>query len=210
MKVAIYCRVSTEEQDADKQEFICREYCNRNGFEIYKVYKDVISGTSTSRKQFNQMLEDMRSMKFKGIVVTKLDRIGRSLQHLLSLFDEFNRKKVEFISVTQNIDTSTSTGKLQLQIMGAFAEYERNIISERTKEGLRKAVGVGKRGKDKAPRRRRKDKIKKNVIKKAHTYNRICSRCGEMFQTVYYNGKICKGCSRGVLKMVSESKETNN
>jgi len=206
MKVAIYCRVSTEEQHADKQEDICLEYCRRNNLGVFKVYKDIISGSSTSRKEFNQMLEDMRSMKFKGIIVTRLDRIGRSLQHLLSLFDEFNRKKVDFISITQNIDTSTSTGKLQLQIMGAFAEYERNIISERTKEGLKRAIGVGKRGRDSKPRKRRKDKIKKNVIKKTHTYSRVCVKCGSKFETVYYGGSVCKGC-RGVLKIKPTKEE---
>jgi len=155
MKVAIYCRVSTEEQDADKQEDICIEDCKRRNLEVFKIYKDVISGSSTSREHFNQLLLDMRSNKFDVIMVTKLDRLGRSLQHLLSLFDEFNRKNVQFIAVTQNIDTTTSSGRLQMQIMGAFAEFERNIISERTKEGLRKAVGVGKRGKDIIPRKRR-------------------------------------------------------
>ena len=155
MKVAIYCRVSTEEQDADKQEFICQEYCNRNNFEVYNIYKDVMSGKTTSRPSFNLLLEDMRNYKFDVVMVTKLDRLGRSLQHLLSLFDEFARKKVQFIAVTQNIDTTSASGRLQLQVMGAFAEFERNIISERTKEGMRRAVGVGKRGKDKIPRKRR-------------------------------------------------------
>jgi len=88
-------------------------------------------------------------------MVTKLDRIGRSLQHILSLFDEFNRKGVHFIAITQNIDTSSASGKLQLQIFGAFAEFERNIISERTIEGMVNAKGVGKRGKDKNPRQKR-------------------------------------------------------
>ena len=105
--------------------------------------------------EFNKLLEDMRHYRFRGIVVTKLDRIGRSLQHLLSIFDEFINKKVEFIAVTQNIDTTTAAGKLQLQIMGAFAEFEHNIISERTREGMRTAKNVGKRGKDKKPRRKR-------------------------------------------------------
>ena len=155
MKVAIYCRVSTDEQHADKQEDICQEFCKRNDHEVFKVYTDIISGTTSSRPGFNELLKDMREFKFKGIVVTKLDRLGRSLQHLLSLFDEFKGKNVDFIAVTQNIDTSTSSGKLQMQIMGAFAEFERNIISERTKEGLKKAQGVGKRGKDKNPRKRR-------------------------------------------------------
>jgi len=155
MKAAIYCRVSTEEQDADKQEDICREHCEKNNIEIYKIYKDVISGKTTSRPEFNQMLDDMRLYKFNTLIVTKLDRIGRSLQHLLSLFDEFLKKQVHFIAITQNIDTSSAAGKLQLHILGAFAEFERNIISERTKEGMRKAKNVGKRGRDKSPRRKR-------------------------------------------------------
>ena len=155
-KIAIYCRVSTEEQDADKQKYICERYCEANDdFEVYKIYKDVISGTKESRPSFNKLLEDMRDHKFDVIMVTKLDRIGRSLKHLLSLFDEFSNKGIHFIATTQNIDTSSAAGKLQLQILGAFAEFERNMISERTKEGLRRAVGVGKRGKDKHPRKRR-------------------------------------------------------
>jgi DNA invertase Pin-like site-specific DNA recombinase len=155
MKVAIYCRVSTEEQDADKQEYICKEYCQRNNLEIFKIYKDVMSGAKTSRPAFNEMLEDMRHYKFRTVMVTKLDRIGRSLQHLLGLFQEFKSKGVQFIAITQNIDTSTASGNLQMQILGAFAEFERNIISERTKEGLKRATGVGKRGRDKQPRKRR-------------------------------------------------------
>jgi len=154
MKVAIYCRVSTDEQDADKQKLICVEECKRKGFEIYKIYKDVISGTTSSRTDLNKLLEDMRNRKFEIIMVTKLDRIGRSLKHLLNLFDEFQSKGIDFIAVTQNIDTSTASGKLQFQILGAFAEFERNMISERTKEGLRKKK-QGKRGKDKKPRKRR-------------------------------------------------------
>ena len=155
MRVAIYCRVSTEEQDVDKQEALCKQYCKVHGFEIFGVYKDVISGTKSSRPSFDKLLIDMRHYKFRAVVVTKLDRLGRSLQHLLSLFSEFERKKVEFIAITQNIDTTTSAGKLQMQIIGAFAEFERNLISERTKEGLKHAKNVGKRGKDKKPRKRR-------------------------------------------------------
>jgi len=154
-KVAIYCRVSTEEQNANTQEKLCQEYCERQGWEIFHVYKDIISGKKISRPSFNQLLDDMRHFKFNTIMVTKLDRIGRSLQHLLRLFDEFNVKGIQFIAVTQNIDTTSSAGKLQLHIMGAFAEFERNIISERTKESLRGNPNVGKRGKDKKPRQKR-------------------------------------------------------
>ena len=155
MIVAIYCRVSTDEQNTDSQEKICIESCKRNNYEVYKVYKDVISGTKSTRPQFNVLLIEMRNGKFDCIMVTKLDRLGRSLQHLLSMFDEFSSRNVQFIAVTQNIDTTSATGRLQMQIMGAFAEFERNLISERTKEGLKVATGVGKRGKDKLPRKRR-------------------------------------------------------
>jgi len=157
VKVAIYARVSTEEQNADTQEQMCLEYCKRHELEVFRVYKDVISGKTTSRPEFNKLLEDMRSFKFNCIMVTKLDRIGRSLQHLLALFEEFSTKSVHFIATTQNIDTSSASGKLQMQIMGAFAEFERNIISERTKESRIGKATWGKRGKDKQVRQKRGD-----------------------------------------------------
>lgn len=181
MIVAIYCRVSTEEQNVDNQEYICKKFCESNDLEIYKVYKDVISGTKTSRPEFDKMLGDMREYKFKAIVVTKLDRVGRSLSHLLSLFSEFEAKRIGFIAVTQNIDTATASGKLQMQILGAFAEFERNLISERTKEALKRNERVGKRGKDNKPRsnkgyierwkynkQRKRDKEKKGGSKKGY------------------------------------------
>jgi len=167
MKCAIYCRVSTEEQDADKQEQACLEYCARMNHEVFKVYKDVISGKTTSRPEFDMMLNDMRLWKFNCIMVTKLDRIGRSLKHILSLFDEFKSKGVQFIAITQNIDTTSASGQLQMQIIGAFAEFERNIISERTKEGLKYAKNVGKRGKDK------KDRRKRGVLRNAQKQTRL-------------------------------------
>jgi len=163
MKVAIYCRVSTEEQDANKQERSCVEYCTRMNYEIFKVYKDVISGKTTSRPEFDVMLNDMRLWRFNCIMVTKLDRIGRSLKHILSLFDEFKTKGVQFIAITQNIDTTSAAGQLQMQIIAAFAEFERNIISERTREALKYARNVGKRGRD------RKQRIKRGVLRKGQS-----------------------------------------
>jgi len=155
LKVAIYCRVSTDDQQTDTQADMCLKYCQNNNHEVYKVYKDIISGKTTSRPDFNKLLEDMRERKFNTIMVTKLDRIGRSLGHLISMFEEFNKRGIHFIATTQHIDTTTATGQLQLHILGAFAQFERSIISERTKEGLKIATGIGKRGKDKNPRKRR-------------------------------------------------------
>jgi DNA invertase Pin-like site-specific DNA recombinase len=169
MKVAIYARVSTEEQTTATQIKACTEFCQRNNHEVYKVYEDTgISGMKQSRPAFDEMLADMRQYRFNCVMVTKLDRIGRSLQHILALFDEFTKKGVHFIAITQNIDTSSSIGKFQLQMLGAFAEFERNIISERTKEGIKDNPLVGKRGKDKTPR------LKRGVLRKPinHVENR--------------------------------------
>lgn len=155
-KAGIYCRVSTSEQNAENQQKMCEEYCRREGIEIYHVYVDNgVSGMKESRPAFNELLTAMRQNKFNTLVVTKLDRMGRSLQHLMRIIEELNSRGVNFTATTQGIDTHSATGKLQLQIMGAFAEFERNIISERTKEGLQFAIGTGKRGIDKHPRKKR-------------------------------------------------------
>jgi DNA invertase Pin-like site-specific DNA recombinase len=155
MKVTIYCRISTDKQFLDNQIELCKKHCEIKGYEVYKIYTDIISGAKDSRPEFNELLKDMRGYKFGAVVVSKLDRLARSLKHLLTLVDEMNNKGVQFIAVSQNIDTTSSTGKLQFQIMGAFAEFERNLISERTKEGLKGKKNVGKRGKDKKPRKKR-------------------------------------------------------
>jgi DNA invertase Pin-like site-specific DNA recombinase len=156
MKAAIYCRVSTEEQNTSSQLAACQLHCQRNEIEVFRTYVDNgVSGTRESRPAFNELLADMRQYKFNAIVITKLDRLARSLQHLLRLIDEFNVLGVHLIATTQGIDTHSATGKLQLQIMGAFAEFERTLISERTKEGLVGKKLVGKRGTDKKPRLKR-------------------------------------------------------
>jgi|SRR6056297_278877 len=155
MKVAIYARVSTEDQHAEHQVKTLQEYCSRFGHNVYNTYVDVISGSKQSRPAFNKLLFDMRHYRFRAVVVTKLDRLGRSLQHLISILDEFKSKNVELMAITQNIDTSSAAGRLQWQIMGAFAEFEREIIRERTREGLKHAQNIGKRGRDKKPRKKR-------------------------------------------------------
>jgi len=154
MNVGIYARVSTEEQDADHQVSTLSSFCQDKGFTIYNVYKDVISGTKDSRPALNQLMIDAYHHKFDVVIIWKLDRLGRSLQHLLDIVNKFEKWNVGLICQTQPFDTTSSGGKLIFQIFGAMAEFERNLISERTKLGLKNAVGVGKRGKDKGPRKK--------------------------------------------------------
>lgn len=144
MKVCIYARVSTEDQNLETQLSACRDYCKRLDYEISNEYKDIISGSKDSRPAFNQLIEDLRQNKFEAVIVYKLDRIGRSLQHLLNLFEEFQNRKIEFISITQNINTTTPKGKLFLRMLMILAEYERELIVARTKSGLDRARKQGK------------------------------------------------------------------
>lgn len=136
MKIAVYCRVSTIDQNPEMQKQQIIEYCKNRGLTIYNIYEDKISGMKDSRPQFDMMLYDMRHRRFDAIAVYKLDRIGRSLQHLLQLFQEFKNRDISFISTTQNIDTTTPEGELMLRILMILAEYERQLIVVRTKNTL--------------------------------------------------------------------------
>ena len=141
MKVAIYTRVSTEEQNPETQMKQIQSYCIIHGYEVYDVYEDVISGNTNSRPDFDRLLYDMRHRRFDAIAVYKLDRVGRSLQHLLHLFQEFKNRNVHFISVTQNINTDTPEGELMLRVLMILAEYERELIVARTRDTLDRYKG---------------------------------------------------------------------
>ena len=160
-KFAIYCRVSTEEQTTENQRLILVEYAERRGFN-YEVFEEVES-TRNTRPLKQKLLGRLRAMEFDGLLVLKLDRWARSLRELTLELEEIHAKGVTFISLNDSIDMSTATGRLQFQILSAFAEFERNLISERTKEGLARARSQGKRlgrppgSKDKKPRKRRRN-----------------------------------------------------
>jgi DNA invertase Pin-like site-specific DNA recombinase len=153
-KCAIYVRVSKGDQDPEHQIKACKTYAFNQNYNVHKIYIDETSGAKSSRPSLNQMMFDMRNGLFNCVIVWKLDRLGRSLQHLLHVVDEFEKRNIDFICTSQNFDTSTSHGKLVFRIIGAMAEFERELISERTKEGLKHAENVGKRGKDKRPRKK--------------------------------------------------------
>lgn len=136
MKVAIYLRKSRENQDLQTQRTMITEHCKRNDYIIYRIYKDTISGKTDSRPEFNKLIYDMRHHRFHLIIVYKIDRICRSLQHFLQLIQEFENLGIKFISITQNIDTNSSESRMMMRMLMIFAEYEREIIVARTKDTL--------------------------------------------------------------------------
>ena len=139
MKLAIYGRISTKDQNVEAQLLPVRDYCSRNGFEVFKEYIDEgISGAKASRPQLDLMLQDMRDRKFDGICLYKIDRLGRSLKHLLDLLCEFRNRKIRLISVVDSIDTENDSPMTRafLQMLGVFAELEREIIVLRVNDGI--------------------------------------------------------------------------
>lgn len=147
MKAVAYFRVSTKDkQDIAMQEKAVRDYCQRENITLLKEYSDKgISGSKESRPEFDLMLQDMRNKLFDCIIVYRLDRIGRSLAHLVKLFEEFRKKDIKFVSVTQSFNTATPEGRLQLGMMMLLAEYERELTISRVNDGLAEARAKGKR-----------------------------------------------------------------
>lgn len=161
MNVALYLRVSTTDQTTLNQEIELKEYCERNGYTLFQIYKDEgISGATTTRPELDKMLKDMRLKRFDAVIVWKLDRLGRSTQHLLQLLEEFKNQNVRLIVTTMGLDTSTAQGKFFFTIIGAVAELERELIRERIKLGLARrkrqghALGRKKGARDKGMRKR--------------------------------------------------------
>jgi len=145
MKAALYLRVSTSEQTTLNQELELNKYCELQGIEVYKIYKDEgVSGAKTSRPQLDDMLHDMRQKLFDCVVVWKFDRLGRSTAHLLQVLEELKNIDVRLIATSQNIDTSTPMGKFFFTILSGFAEMEREMIRERIKLGLKRRRKEGK------------------------------------------------------------------
>ena len=144
--VAIYARVSTDKQKVEMQLAELREYVQRANWKIYREFIDNgYSGKNTARPALGEMMGEARRRKFDLVLVWKLDRLSRSLKDLITTLDELGHLGIDFISYDNKIDTSSPTGKLVFQVIGAVAEFERNIILERVKAGLRNAKRNGKR-----------------------------------------------------------------
>jgi putative DNA-invertase from lambdoid prophage Rac len=147
MDCAVYARVSTTDQDCSMQVKELREYCFRRGWKIHGEYVDTgWSGAKARRPQLDMLMKAARLRHFDAVVVWKLDRWGRSIAHLIDSLQELTSLGIRFVAATQNIDTDESNpmARLLLHIMGAFAEFEREIIRERVKCGLEKARADGK------------------------------------------------------------------
>lgn len=192
--IAIYIRVSTSGQKFDSQEGPMLDFCKRKGWTAakFEIFREKISGIAKTRPVLERIMAGARVGKIKTVVVYKLDRLGRSLMHLAYVVNEFKRMGVALLSVSEGIDTSVSNPLAQMQInmLGSFAELERDMIRGRAKAGLEAAR---KRG-VKVGRPRTRDKFTAEAIafkKKGLSLLQIAGMLKTSVTTVY---RITKDC----------------
>ena len=149
-RVVIYARVSTNEQNCDRQVAELEQVVKNNNWELVDTYVDEgYSRTTTTRPELDRMMKDAFVRKFEMVITLELSRLGSSLKHMIEIVDKFKEKKIQLFIVNQQIDTSSATGYMFFSIMTSIANYERELISERVKSGLenarRKGIVLGRK-----------------------------------------------------------------
>ena len=201
--VAIYARVSTSEQNPEAQLLALREYASRRGFSIFKEYVDHVSGDMERRRAkrqndraYRKLMEDASRRSFDCVLVWKYDRFARSLSILVAALQQFSTLGIDFISYTQNIDTTTAMGRLFYHVIGSFSEFERELIVERVRAGLANARAKGKslgRPKD------RNAELRILVLRKPNrwpAYHALSSVNRPWISEVYCNNSLHNICYR--------------
>lgn len=145
IKVYGYARVSTREQNLDVQIDKIKKYCNVRDFELLDIFTDKATGANTDREGFQTLIKTIDSNVYGAgaVVIPKLDRIGRSVKNLIEIVEFFKTKKIDLISIGDSIDTTRPEGRLFFHMTAAFAEFERDRINERTREGREFALQNG-------------------------------------------------------------------
>ncbi|MFH1579622.1 MAG: recombinase family protein [Thermoplasmatota archaeon] len=146
MKVALYARVSKadESQTPENQLLKLRQYAKERDWEVFGEYVDMASGADANRPQLDRMMADARGNRFKLVLTVKVDRMARSTINLYAILQELADKAIAFECTDQDISTNSPTGKLLLSILAGVAEFERDLIRDRTKAGLARARTQGK------------------------------------------------------------------
>jgi DNA invertase Pin-like site-specific DNA recombinase len=146
LRVGVYARVSTSEQNSENQLIDLRRYAEQRGWKLQKEYVDHgVSGAKDSRPALDALMQDARRRKLDVVLVVKFDRFARSARHLLNALDEFRSLGIDFCSLYDAVDTTTPYGKAMFTIAGAMAELERELIRQRVRNGVQKARERGKR-----------------------------------------------------------------
>ena len=184
MRLALYARVSTDEQNPDEQIVSLRDYCKKNNHEIVEEYVDTKSGLTTDRQHFQRMKWDIDrpELEIEAVAVWRLDRLSRSLGDLEDFTEFLNKKGIELISMREHIDTSSAGGKLLFRMLGILSEFEIDTIKERTKLGLQRAHREGKLC-HRPPKPIDLDEVKK-ALEQGYTLEKIARLQGMTYVTL--------------------------
>jgi DNA invertase Pin-like site-specific DNA recombinase len=143
MRAALYGRVSTADQTAENQLLDIRQYSQVRGWSTVEYVDEGVSGTCERRPALDRLVADAKRRRFDVLVVWRLDRLGRTLSHLVRLLDELTALGIAFVSLNESIDSGTPAGRLQLHLLAAFSEFERSRIVEGVRAGLARARSQG-------------------------------------------------------------------
>lgn len=181
-RVAIYLRVSTQDQNTDLQKSDLLVFVKAKGWSVSEIYEDKATGTAANRTNLKKMLADSKEGKIDLIICWQLDRLFRSLKDLINTLQELSDLGVEFVALKDNIDITTTTGRLMTHILGAFAEFEASIIRSRVNAGIaeakRKGVKLGRR-------KSRPSELIRELKSKGYTYRRIAELADCSISTVW-------------------------
>ncbi len=144
VKAAYYARVSTGKQDLEVQGEEIREFIARRGWTLEASYADVASGAREDRAEFRRLLADAARGKFGAVVVQRFDRAARSVKQLVETLEHLRRCRVAFVSIKEDLDTSTPAGELIFHVMAAIGQFERALIGDRIRSGLQRARALGR------------------------------------------------------------------
>ena len=199
MNAALYARVSTRDkgQDPEMQLAELREFATKRGWRVAGEFVDIgVSGSKDSRPQLDAMMRLAKARKLDVIAVWKLDRFGRSLRHLVDALAELQAVGCAFASLRDNLDLTTPAGRMMFHVIGAMAEFERELIRERVKAGLAHARSKGRiGGRPKVKRERDKDaKLIRGMRAGGDSYNEIAEELGRSKADIY---RVCMalGCA---------------
>ena len=179
LQVACYLRVSTLSQHSENQLIELLDVCNRNKWQITEIYEETISGTKgvDERYELNRMMHDACRKKFDKVVVWSVDRLGRSMKHLVSVLSQLDELNVDVFSYVQGIDTSTQFGKSMFQMVGIFAELENNMRADRQRIGIKRALDNGAKFGRKSIMNDELIKKINNLREEGHSMRNIANEC---------------------------------
>lgn len=184
MKVIIYARVSTEEQELEQQITSCKRFAEYKGMEVVAVYSEKISGAKAKRLEYLKMVKELRAGKYDGVVVFRLDRLGRNARELALLIDELENRGIKVLSVNESFDTSTAIGRAMRELIYVFAQLEREQIGEATMQRLAAVKAQGTRLGQKPVSNYTLRRVKELAGQKV-SYRKIASQMNISHMTVY-------------------------